>query len=46
MEYQPPKPVRAEYDPTIPKRYHDPNSSGFSIDVAPDGLTRFDFDMR
>ncbi len=46
LQYQPPKPVRAEDYPDIPKRYHDMNTSGFSIDVAPDGLTRFDFDMK
>lgn len=46
LEYQPPKPVRAEDYPNIPKRYHDAKTSGLRFDIAPNGETRFDFDMR
>lgn len=45
LEYQPPKPVRAEDYPQIPKRYHNANTSGLRFVLEPNGTTRFDFDM-
>jgi len=46
LEYQPVAKIHGEDYRNIPKQYHDPGTSGISMDVAPTGRRHFDFKME
>ena len=46
LEYQPVEKIPREDYTNIPEQYHDPGTSGISIDVAPTGRRHFDLKME